>query len=103
MKKLPQESWEKDYDKEIKNIIDSGWTCCDKDGDGCNCYERASQAKVKAIKNIIHQILTSDRQRVVEEVLLEMKDIEDGSYCDVQSPNWKMLKKRLQIKREIEV
>jgi len=61
----------KELDNKIKNIIDSGWMCCDKEGDGCNCYKRALLTKVKAIKDIIADQI----QKAVEETRKETIEI----------------------------
>ena len=56
MKKLPQESWEKKFDNKFKGKFNfDNWLNVDGVSPG-------------QIKHFIHQILTSDRQRVVEEI-----------------------------------
>ena len=63
----------KELDNKIKNIIASGWMCCDKEGDGCNCYKRALLTKVKAIKDIIADQIQKAYSRGREEVLKELR------------------------------
>ena len=45
----------------------------------------------KKFDKTVNIAILEERKRILN----EMQDIEDGSYCDVQTPNWRLLKNRI--------
>jgi hypothetical protein len=67
MKKLPQESWEIDFDKQYDELYR-------------NCIGYYNIYLPREVKDFIQQTLTSDRQRVVEKIDLMWLDKEKTRY-----------------------